>query len=334
MHTWIHTSTIISRYVPLVRIQLFATKAKLDISWVGTADTPLLSVRDLHQLNELVAPYLQELLSQDEDGLLGDNIPVDVNMEVADHKNKGPDELLLESLVTVWYLGHEPMDNFSFVLEQVLIRQNGLPTLLQDVALIQPDATDFLVSVSTVRQDTQLLYSIPNNTVQAKSSATSQGLAAACILLVMALIFVSTVLVWIAGGFPVLKENFINLWYNISSYWSSIRAGSGDNNKRNNTMADDDATTASGILGAVPSYEQDENDMPPGFTPNRGVFREQDCDDSAILSPMSTNTDYSTASRTVVPLGIMPSLHLRHNTPQKGDNLSNPYFIKRDLTYT
>jgi hypothetical protein len=268
---------------------------------------------------------LQELVTQEDEGTVDERVTLRVTMEIADH-SKIVNELLVESLVTMWYVGHEPVENLSSLLDQVLIRHNGLPTLLKDVDFMKPGApTGFYVTVSALQQDTELLYSVPDTAAVARASTTS-GLVAAVVCLILALIFVSTVLLWYSGGFPVIKEQAKRFWYKIATILG----------RRPVDDKDDEATTASGILGANPSYSQEddtlENALPAGFTPNRGVFREQDCDDSQILSPVSTNTDYSNASR-AVPLGIQPpSLHLRA-TPQKSEtSAANPY--KRDRNYS
>lgn len=264
-------------------------------------------------------------MSQEDEGSVDERVTIDVTMEIVDHR-KTESELVVESYVTMWYVGHEPVENFSFILDQALIRQNGLPTLLRDVDLMQPGATGFLVSVSTLPQDTEILYSVPQTTADASSSANA-GLVATIVCLILALIFVSSVLVWYSGGFPVFKEYCKRVWYKVSTVLCR---------RRFVDDKEDAVTTASGILGANPTYSHEEdtmeNALPVGFTPNRGVFREQDCDDSQILSPVSTNTEYSTASR-AVPLGIQPtSLHLRA-TPQKIETAAvNPY--KRESNYS
>jgi hypothetical protein len=324
--------------------RFFATKAKLDISWVGTAETTLLSVKDLHSLSELVAPYLQQLLTEEE-AVQEDLSVMDVTMDVTDHtiafEQDGNQMLTLQTEVKAWYLHHLPLENFAGSLDEALVRNNGLASVLRDVALMQPDATNFLVSVSTMNQDTEVLYSLPDVASEGVQTAAGKGLIAACVLLVLALIFVSSVLVWMAGGCPVLLKKAEHCW-TLELYYRN------QNREYNDKDDDDAATTASGILGARPSYDEtdrgrssygssnDENQMPAGFTPNRGVFREQDCDDSQILTPISTNTDFSTTTSRIVPLGIAPAHHLstnmltqRHQTPEKG-----LYSPNHKLTYT
>lgn len=294
--------------------QILTTKARMDISWLASNETIAMSVRDLYQFSEVVAPYLNALLIAEN---LDETVVFDTTMEVRDHAafdiEGGVKQITIDAYVTMWYIGHDPIENFAFLLNEALVRQNGLPTILQEVALLQPDAKDFLASVSSVTQDTHILYSIPVRTVASKSHT---GLVVACVMLVLALVFVSSVLVWMAGGCPVLVKKLETVWSKAEPYVCYC-CYSNDEEK------DDSATTASGILGAVPSYDtadsrgntKENRGMPAGFTPNRGVFREQDCDDSQILSPMSTNTDFS--SSRIVPLGIASQSSLTYRSPEK-----------------
>ena len=296
----------------------------MDVSWTDVQDDPtLLSFQQLNAFTELVAPYIHELMTQEDEGTLDERVTLDVTMNVLDHTvtNK---RISIQSTVTMWYVGHEPVENLAREIDQAIIRHNGLPTILGDAEFIQSGASEFLISLSSVPQDSEVLYSFPSRDAVSSKSTTS-GLVAVVICLVLALIFVSAVLFWYAGGCPVFKEKMKQTWTKVSKWCSS----------RPSEEKDDAATSASGILGANPSYSQEdetgENAMPASFTPHRGVFREQDCDDSQILSPVSTNTDFSTTSR-AIPLGIQPSLHLRA-TPQKPEMMStNPY--KRDKTYS
>ncbi|KAI2496507.1 hypothetical protein MHU86_18000 [Fragilaria crotonensis] len=98
--------------------QIFATKTKLDMSWTAIEGTPLLTVQELYRYTDLVSPYLQELLSQEDEGSADERVTLRVTMEIADH-SKIVNELLVESMVTMWYVGHEPVENLSTLLDQV-----------------------------------------------------------------------------------------------------------------------------------------------------------------------------------------------------------------------
>jgi hypothetical protein len=293
----------------------------LIVSWIADPqNSELLPAKNLYQFTELLAPNIQKRLVEQDEGTVDERVTFDVTMEVVDHtKDKESGKLKVESIVTVWYIAHDAMADVPKMINDVLEKQNGLPTLLQDVDFMQPKSTDFVVSVTSMADETEILYSLPNDINQI-SSASNRGLMATVVCLLISLLFVTGVLLWHTGGLRFLQKKFNEILNSIAkSKYCCFRCCTSPSEEK-----DDNATSASGILGANPSYQEgdEENDV-AGFTPHRGVYRSQsDFDDSQVLSPVSTNTDFSTA----VPLGIeapqpshsLKTLHFRSPQKQKG----------------
>lgn len=325
------------------------------------------TVRELSKWSQLVAPYLKLVLASFEDK--GPDVSIiDVDVAIDDQtvtskveENDGM-HVWLESTVFVSYVASTEIEDLPILLESALSSQNGLEAILRDVALVQAggvETQDFFMSITPEENDTQFLYTF---TIFFNETSSHPGLVIACTLLVVSLLFVTAIVIWMAGGFPgfwdYLKHGLSScrdscemFFQSCKMFFASCFESKENTNSTQKTVRkldskyidNDAATTASGILGARPSYDtaelspdngtsnerKDKNQFPPGtlpvgFTPKRGVFREQDCDDSQILTPMSTNTDFS--SSRIVPLGIAPSRSLPHRSPddKKGSNDEEP----------
>eukprot|EP00547_Thalassionema_nitzschioides_P000132 CAMPEP_0194213112 /NCGR_PEP_ID=MMETSP0156-20130528/13485_1 /TAXON_ID=33649 /ORGANISM="Thalassionema nitzschioides, Strain L26-B" /LENGTH=387 /DNA_ID=CAMNT_0038941079 /DNA_START=57 /DNA_END=1220 /DNA_ORIENTATION=+ len=355
---------------------VYKTRTKLSIGWVNflasSEEEAEFSIRDLSQWSERVAPYLKLVLSSSQ--YKGDEVEIiDVVVAVDDQRVNSKVEaddgihVWMESTVSVSYISEIPIEDLPTLLEISLTAQNGIEAILREVASVQAgsqEMRDLFMSIAPEENDTQFLYSV---TPLAKETSTHPGLIIACTLLVISLLFVTAIVIWMAGGFPGfwshVKNGMSSFWQScvqcfdscaqfFRSYFQSNEDENEDDKtdrKANSKYIDNDAeTTASGILGARPSYDTAElspenaaskerkgqNQFPPGtlpvgFTPKRGVFREQDCDDSQILTPMSTNTDFS--SSRVVPLGIAPSGSLSVQSPENrkenGDEQPSPGYL-------
>eukprot|EP00546_Thalassionema_frauenfeldii_P016896 CAMPEP_0178899366 /NCGR_PEP_ID=MMETSP0786-20121207/2856_1 /TAXON_ID=186022 /ORGANISM="Thalassionema frauenfeldii, Strain CCMP 1798" /LENGTH=374 /DNA_ID=CAMNT_0020570207 /DNA_START=35 /DNA_END=1161 /DNA_ORIENTATION=- len=362
-------------------INVYKTRTKLGIGWVNflatSEEEAAFTVRELSKWSQLVAPYLKLVLASFEDK--GPDVSIiDVVVEVDDQtvtskveENDGM-HVWLESTVFVSYVASTEIEDLPILLESALSSQNGLEAILRDVALVQAggvETQDFFMSITPEENDTQFLYTF---TAYFTGTSSQPGLVIACTLLVVSLLFVTAIVIWMAGGFPgfwdyikngtvFLSTVFERFFQSCKTFFASCFESKENKNSKHKTIRkldskyidNDAATTASGILGARPSYDTAElspdngtsnerkgkNRFPPGtlpvgFTPKRGVFREQDCDDSQILTPMSTNTDFS--SSRVVPLGIAPSGSLQYRSPddKKGskDEEPSPGYLGK-LTY-
>lgn len=361
---------------------IYKTRTKLGVGWVNflaSSETEAeLSVRELSQWSELVSPYLKLVLSSSKHK--GPDVKIfDVVVAVDDQTVTSKVEeddgthVWMESTVSVSYVAGIEIEDLPTLLESSLTAQNGLEAILRDVALVKAggmETQDFFISIAPEENDTQFLYSV---IPLVKETSSHPGLVIACTLLVICLLFVTTIIIWMAGGFPGFWQSIkdgifscqqacVRSFDSCLKFFKSCFEFEEDEDKVNKPDRktnrkyidnDDAATTASGILGARPSYDTAEsspenaalnqrrgkNQFPPGslpvgFTPKRGVFRDQECDDSQILTPMSTNTDFS--SSRVVPLGIAPSRSLPSPTPQKendrNDDQPSPGYLGK-LTY-
>jgi hypothetical protein len=223
----------------------------------------------------------------------------------------------MQSILTLYYVSH---DALSEVMLQQLWVSVDLAYGIQQPQ-VEPQATNVLVQFSTVGTDE--LYAMDTSTVE---SSADRGLVAACVFLVLALLLVTSVVLYLAGAWPIIFEACGKVWSQVLDYCTRHVCAT---TKTRGDAAEDHVTTASGILGAQPSYDDEENRLPPGFTPNRGVFRNQDVDDSDLFtSPISTNTDYTSGSK-AVPLGISQADNkIHYRSPEKTIK------SKKELTYT
>jgi len=344
---------------------VFKTKVKMDIGWFNLLaqdeSEAAMSISELSQWSNLVAPYLQLVLSNYERQANTTDIidvAVTVNDQTTSHDTGNGASVGIACTIQVWYMGEEVIKDLDKIFDDTLVSENGVEVILRDVALVgagSAEIRDFYINITADEIGSQLLYTV---IPIFNYGAAQQGLVVACTFLVLSLLFVSGVVIWMAGGCPILytclknpttcctKDQTSDAKSDAKSeekpdhksyrrdrkHDRKLLSVKGDSMRFDSVRFDgDDTTTASGILGALPSYDTVESSnsgksgkenerqrigysdgvglppgtLPVGFTPKRSVFREQDCDDSQIMTPMSTNTDYSAAG--VVPLGIAPT---------------------------
>eukprot|EP00548_Thalassiothrix_antarctica_P020595 CAMPEP_0194183768 /NCGR_PEP_ID=MMETSP0154-20130528/33687_1 /TAXON_ID=1049557 /ORGANISM="Thalassiothrix antarctica, Strain L6-D1" /LENGTH=414 /DNA_ID=CAMNT_0038900937 /DNA_START=179 /DNA_END=1424 /DNA_ORIENTATION=- len=359
------------------RTHVYRARVNMYIGWFDyLAEDETQAAMTLPQLSHwsnLIAPYLQLTLSNYERDSNTTDI-IDVAVMVNDQTTQYDAEnsaatVGIQCTIQVWYIGTEAITDLHEVFEETLESENGVEAILRDVVLVRPGSEqiqDFYINITSHDRSggssDQLYTIIPIfNYVKAQ-----RGLIVACTFLVFTLFFVSGVVIWMAGGCPIIYaclRNPIRFANSGCNWFGDISIGEekskadgkksdvskpnrsyrqdrktdrkllpriGESSRFDSVRFDDDTTTASGVLGAIPSYDTVESSnssngnehkrigysqgsglppgtLPVGFTPKRSVFREQDCDDSQIMTPMSTNTDYSANGGRVVPLGIAPS---------------------------
>ena len=190
---------------------------------------------------------------------------------------------------------------------------------LNDLAIIDGGGTSFALTFTDTAEAPRRIYELPEHT---RRSRADQSLVTACIVLVLFLFIVSSLLLWSTGGCAVLKNNL--------PYFQTEgrRKPYGRKPKSDESTTAHGGETGSGIIGAAAS--EDSENMPPGFTPTRGVFRSE----SEVLSPLSQVTNLTDTSSRIVPLGITSMRKLnRFLTPEKPRNDAAAFQMTR-LAYT
>ena len=295
------------------------------MSWKSVAESTV-SASNLYSFENTATAFLSHLLvhEEDSDGLLAGKHVLEATVSVADSKVEpfpgDQFDFLLESVVNLLYVGRSEFNEFSTVLEKVILAHEGkgLFELLNDINIIDQGGTSFLLSFSPTEEVSRELYVIPDH----GDAKADHGLVAACIVLAICLLVVSGLLLWMAGGCAAIKS--VLPWFR----QEGVRKPYGRNNKREQSA--ERVETGSGILGAAAS--EDSENMPPGFTPTRGLYR----DESDIMSPLSQITNITDASSRVVPLGITSMRKLnRFATPEKvhADKSAGNFQMTR-LSYT
>jgi hypothetical protein len=290
-------------------------------SWTSQQKTDALTTNSLYKFENTASAFLTQLLKDEEvTGLLPLQYVLAVNVMITNQEvvSTAPTTFAMTSLVEFFYVGKEQIQDLSTLLATVVsnYQGSGLYELLSDIKLIDADAQDFVHTFTNPEgtDATRTVYTMHNDDTEymivtpKSTGGQKKGLIVFVVLLTMALFMVSSVLLWISGGCVWIKSSFS--WYSQNGVW--MQYGEKRDSDGNETVN----TGSSGILGAA-SNDDEENKMPTGFSPTRGIYR----DDSDMFSPLSNMSNTTDLTTTVNnnPLGIvsMRKLGAQYGTPEK-----------------
>jgi hypothetical protein len=157
-----------------------------------------------------------------------------------------------------------------------------------------------------------------------KGCSASKGLLIACVLLSIAVVFVSAVLLWVAGGWYQIRQSMRD----IMRYNTEDKLPYGTRQQRTEDEDDESPSKCSGIIGANPLPNDRQKTGKGGtlrMTPGRGLYVDETSSD--ILSPMSQQTDVTDTSRP--PLGIKSISKLTRDLPPD-QKRERPHYAIRD----
>jgi len=296
---------------------VFNTNAKLLVSWTSNKGANAFGANDIYRFENVASSMLTQLLKDEElNGLLSKQSVLSLDVILTDQQvnayNNSGTNFVTTSIVDFIYAGHEQLNKFDELLTSVVTNQNGsgLLQLLSEVQLVEPNAQNFLLSFEIEQGaiETLTMYFMQQG-VTPSTTAAEKGLIAFIVILLLALIMVSSVLLWVSGGCIWVKSAIP--WYLLDGIPMPYVTKPGANGGETETVM----TSSSGILGAT-SKDEEENKIPAGFTHTRGMYRDND----DVFSPFSnvTNTTEQTNANNINPLGIISMRKLgRFETPEK-----------------
>lgn len=273
-----------------------------------------MDTKDLYRVEIISSSFLTQLLGDEEvTGLLPLQAVISATVMVTNQhfvsSAKAPITYTILTAVDFLYAGIEQVQDLATLLNSVSTQNKGssLFILLRDAQILAQDDQDVLLAFQNPEGETDVtrtVYVMHSDDPEPKSTATEKGLIAFVTILTLALTMVSVVLLWVTGGCIWVKSAMP--WYFVDGVAEHYVRKEGVY-EGNETVA----TCPSGILGAV-SNDDEENNMPPGFTPTSGIFREDE-----MMSPFSQVTNMTDRNNNN-PLGIISMRKLgRFATPDK-----------------
>lgn len=313
-------------------LSIYKTPALLEIQFTSENQ---FSTEEIYHIEEATTLYLQELLTND-DSLRFLEEPdslIDVSVNVQTQQVKG-NEISLGSEVDVIHYGEVGIADLAALLTFLVNRNNTDSSFIYLDQVVKTDASVQLISFDYVSE------SIPMATNLTKMSAYSElanakeskkkMLSFVTTLLSITLFGMSAILLWVGGGWLVLRkkvktlilreEEFTRMTMNIESK-PTAETENGDEespSKENETQY----TNPSGILGV------DNKDRGPFSIYGLGVKTTPakmggDNYPDDVATPMSVMSDYSDTNR--APIGIMsmrklvPSIQGYDDESESGD---------------
>jgi hypothetical protein len=291
-------------------------------SWTSQQKKSAFTTNSLYKFEKTASTFLTQLLKDEEvTGLLPLHDVLAVNVMITNQEvvsTTTPTTFAMTALVEFFYVGKEQVQDLSSLLTTVVsnYKGSGLYELLNDIKLIDADAQDFVYTFTNPEGSsaTRTVYTIHNDEADymivtpQSTGSKKNGLIVFVVLLILSLIMVSSVLLWVSGGCICIKRSLS--WYLQNGVRMPYGIDKGSDG--NETVK----TDPSGILGAA-SNDDEENKMPTGFSPMRGLYR----DDNDMFSPLSNMSNTSVLTTTVNnnPLGIvsMRKLGAQYGTPEK-----------------
>ena len=313
----------------------------MSITCVST-DVTTPSSSDMYAFETSAKAFLSHVLvhEEDKDGDLYGQHVLDTSVSVTRHHIQQDDaqyasSCLLECAVSVVYIGSEVITDLDHILEHATLTHHhddeggdGIYQLLTDLSIVDQGGTNYVLTFTDDAGEVpRMIYALPD---YVRRSRADQSLIAACVVLVLFLVMVSCLLIWSVGGCIIVKS--------MLPFFHQEGTRQPYNQKRKEDESTAPGDTGSGILGAVPSKDEEEDghrvlddenseNLPPGFTPNGRA-------DSEVLSPLSQFTNFTDNSSRIMPLGITSMRKLnRFMTPEKARKEAGAYKMQR-LSYT
>lgn len=294
----------------------------MEVNWVAD-DIDTLNLHEVNEFESSMAVLLYSSMkkeSQSDVGLLPQQKVLAVDMHVKNVTKQGTD-FYLKAMVDVLYVaeGSSGVSDMASVLIRLARQEQVEDILLRDIyEILGGTASSITVNFRSMDPPATMLWEIEEPVDSGKK--TDKALILACTLLCAALLVVTTVLLYVVGGWRDLREK---LEEQMDWIKQNRRTYSGDEDDvdeesgidvADSDDADEVATNPSGILGATSNEDNEQMARTAGLgihsTPERGIDGDAGYD-TTPFSEMSTYTDTSRA-----PLGIASMRKMQQNGGQ------------------
>ena len=230
-------------------------------------------------------------------------------------------EFQIPSIVDFTYIGTEEIESITNTLQELVdaSRDSAAYSNLNALASGGRQEDSFTITFSnTTMEPSTRLYTVEDTSVT-ESSNGQTGLIIACTLASVSLFLASLTLLWAVGrfdGWTVCKD------FRARFYMPSAKDPSSPIPYGMTAKSTSDETEAGNPIGAARMHHDDDTELQDQgieMTPSRGIFREDEEDESELLSPVDSEfteaTDISHVS-SIAPLGIA-SLRKEKRTAKK-----------------
>lgn len=291
----------------------------MEVDWSidTTTSTTDLNLHDVNSLESSLAVLLHTRLKTESQqinaGLLPQQQVLAVDLHVKNVTQLSTEgDFHMNAMVDVLYVADSTavVQDMASVLIR-LTRQEDIEALLRDDidTILGQEAQAVTINFRSVHPPSSMLWEIEEH-VDNSGKNTDKALILACTLLCAALFVVTTVLLYVVGGWRDLRDKLEEQmeWIKSRTYSGSHdEDDSGDEESgidvADSESVDDQATNPSGILGAASNEEQQQRmartaGLGIHSTPERGI----DGDAGYDTTPFSEMSQYTDSSR--APLGI------------------------------
>jgi hypothetical protein len=283
----------------------------MELNWVSENVT-LLNLEEINEFESAIAVLLETIMKNEStsvDGLLPEQQVLTVDVHVT-NVTKKDSNFRMHALVDVAYVANAGVPDMASVLIRLSRKEQAEKLLLEDIHDILGKGTveSMAVNFKAIEPSAQVLWEI-GETSNSKTKADTT-LIVVCAVLSGALVLVTAVLLFVAGGWRDLREKLDEQidWFKQQRHTDSNDEDDDDEEGEHDSDDDDSATNASGIIGASSKDENAAEGLGINGTPERGISSYGY--DTTPYSEMSAYTDASRA-----PLGITSMRKM-----QKGGN--------------
>jgi len=330
-------------------ISIFKTPALLEIQF--TAEDAL-STEDIYHIEEATTLYLRELLSNDDSlrFLEKPDSVIDVSVNVQTQEIKG-DEISLGSEVDVIHYGDIGINDLAALLTFLVNRNNTDSSFIYLDHIIRTDATIELISFDYISESIDMAANLTtisalNEIKNSKKYGNEKTLLIVTTLLSITLFGMSAILIWVGGGWLVLRkkvqdlilreEELTRMPMKIESK-PTAETEDGDEEDQNSPSRENESsyfTNPSGILGVNRGSRPTMYEI--GIKTPAKIGGGMSIDD--VGTPMSVMSDYSDTDR--APIGIMSMRKLvpppqQNNSDEDGanENMASNFNGMKKLEY-